>query len=248
MILSRLSDSFAEAARICADLQRLGELLGDAATELGFDYFALVHHAALSGLRPELVRMHNYPDRWLAELLECRHSDHDPVHLASRRTNIGFLWRELSSLVRLDRTHARILARSRHHGLGEGFTIPANIPGEPPASCSFAVRAGCGVPESRLRCAEVVGAHALNAARRLCPATRAPPPRLSRREVECLRLVAIGKTDWEIARIIGISRETARQYVKRARAAYQVVSRTQLAVHGLRDGLIAFEDAIPPIG
>ena len=75
-----------------------------------------------------------------------------------------------------------------------------------------------------------------------------PRPRLSRRELQCLRLIALGKTDWEIAAILGISLETARQYVKRARAAYDVVSRTQLVVHGLRDSWISFEEAIPPNG
>jgi LuxR family quorum-sensing system transcriptional regulator CciR len=48
-----------------------------------------------------------------------------------------------------------------------------------------------------------------------------------------------------ISRILGISAETARQYVKRARAAYDVVSRTQLVILGLRDEWVQFDDAIP---
>ena len=46
----------------------------------------------------------------------------------------------------------------------------------------------------------------------------------------------------------GASVETARQYVKRARAAYDVVSRAQLAACGLRDALVSFDEAIPPNG
>jgi DNA-binding CsgD family transcriptional regulator len=65
---------------------------------------------------------------------------------------------------------------------------------------------------------------------------------------ECLRLVALGKSDWEIAHILGISPHTAHQYVKRARAAYDTVSRAQLVAYGLRDAWISFEDAIPPDG
>ena len=80
------------------------------------------------------------------------------------------------------------------------------------------------------------------------PRTQAARPHLSRREIQCLQLLARGKTDWEIARILGISVETARQYVKRARAAYAVASRTQLVVHGLRDEWVTFEEAIPPSG
>ena len=54
--------------------------------------------------------------------------------------------------------------------------------------------------------------------------------------------------DWEIARILGLSLETVRQYVKRARAAYGTVSRTQLAIYGLRDAWVSFDEAIPPDG
>ena len=127
--------------------------------------------------------------------------------------------------------------------------MPANVPGEPSGSCSFAVRAGRGLPRNRLLCAELIGAHAFRAARRIHDYPgRSLHPHLSRRELECLRLVAAGKTDWEIAAILGLSVETAHHYVKSARAAYDVVSRTQLVVYGLRDAWISFEDAIPPDG
>jgi LuxR family quorum-sensing system transcriptional regulator CciR len=92
-------------------------------------------------------------------------------------------------------------------------------------------------------------AHAFRAARRIHNyPSQASHPHLSRRELQCLRLLAAGKTDWEIATILGVSVETAHHYVKSARAAYDVVSRTQLVVHGLRDALISFDDAIPPSG
>lgn len=247
--MRRLSDRFAEAAEACADLPQLGALLGDVTRELGFDYFALLDHSSLTAAHRGLVRIDNYPEDWVEELLASGLPPDDPVHVASRRSNNGFGWCELGSLIKLERRHRNILARSRHHGLGGGFTVPANVPGEPSASCSFAVRVGHELPVARLHCAESIGAHALRAARRLRALPPPPPrPRLSRREIECLRLVALGKTDWEIARILGLSVETARQYVKRARAAYDTVSRTQLAIHGLRDAWISFEDAIPPNG
>ena len=173
----------------------------------------------------------------------------DPVHLACLRTNAGFAWDELAELVPLGPVQRRILERSAHHGLGPGFTVPANVPGEPSGSCSFAVAGGRSLPASRLMSAELVGAHAFRAARRVHGFERpGAGPRLSRRERQCVGLVASGKTDWEIAAILGISHETARQYVKRARAAYDVASRAQLAACGLRDALVSFDEAIPPSG
>ena len=249
MPFSRLIDRFAEGARRCSSAATLASLLGEAVRELGFSYFALLHHASLRTRGRRLIRIDTYPSAWAEEIERRAFAADDPVHLACARTNIGFPWSELPALIPLTPRHQEILARSRRHGIGDGFTVPANVPGEPAGSCSFAMGAGIPLPPERLLCAEQIGAHAFRAARRIggLPAY-GRHPRLSRRELECLHLLAAGKTDWEIARVLGISVETAHQYVKRARAAYDVVSRTQLVVHGLRDAWISFDDAIPPDG
>jgi LuxR family quorum-sensing system transcriptional regulator CciR len=218
------------------------------ARELGFAWFALLHHASLSRDGPGLIRIDNYPAGWEHELAARKLLAEDPVHRASMRTNAGFAWNALPGLIELSADQHLILARSAAFGIGEGFTVPVNIPGEPGGSCSFAMRRGCALPARRLGCAELIGAHAFNAARRLRGRGATPRRRLSRREVQCLRLLAAGKTDWEIARILGIAVETAHHYVKSARAAYDVVSRTQLVLHAMRDGWICFDDAIPPNG
>jgi LuxR family quorum-sensing system transcriptional regulator CciR len=247
--MKRLVDRFAESAASCADLSQLRELLEDAARELGFDYFALLHHSSLRTAGASLIRIDNYPQAWAEELVSRELAHYDPVHLASRRSASGFVWQELGSIIPIAEAHNRILDRSRYHGIGAGFTVPANVPGEPSGSCSFAVRVGADLPSQRLMCAELIGAHAFRAARRIAlPPAQTKRPHLSRREIQCLRLLAVGKTDWEAATILGISVETVRQYVKRARAAYDVATRTQLVVHGLRDEWVSFDEAIPPSG
>ena len=240
---------FEEQASKCASPDDLRLLLEAATRELGFEYFALLHHRFVASESGRFIRIDNYPGGWAEELLTRHDIAADPVHLASLRTNAGFGWDELGELMPLSPSQRAILERSRHHGLGSGFTVPANVPGEPSGSCSFAVRRGRSLPERRLQCAELIGVHAFRAARRIYGLAAAGGiPRLSRRERQCLRLVAAGKPDWEIAAILGLSVETARQYVKRARAAYDVVSRAQLVACGLRDALVSFDEAIPPDG
>ena len=247
--MKRLVDRFAECATACSDREQLSTLLDDAARELGFHFFALLHHSSLSAPGSACIRIDNYPDGWVEELRSRDLAPDDPVHSASRKTSSGFAWQDMASIIRLGDRHRAILERSRYYGIGTGFTVPANVPGEPSGSCSLAVRAGAELPLRRLMCAELVGAHAFRAARRILGLPRRQVrPHLSRREIQCLRLLAAGKTDWEAARILGISVETARHYVKRARAAYDVATRTQLVVHGLRDEWVSFEDAIPPSG
>jgi LuxR family quorum-sensing system transcriptional regulator CciR len=245
--MKRLVDRFAVEASSCATSEQLHSLLGDACAELGFSHFALLHHASLLTSQPSYIRLDNYPDGWVEELTVTGLGADDPVHLASRRMNTGFAWADLGSIIELGRRQKRILSRSRHFGIDQGFTVPANVPGEPNGSCSFAMRRGRPLPVQRLLCAELIGAHAFQAARRLYRLPDPPErPHLSRRELQCLRLVALGKTDWEIALILGIGLETVRTYVKHARALYGVATRTQLAIHALRDAQISFDDAIPP--
>lgn len=241
--IKRLSDRFAALAAQCSSLEGLRVLLHDACRELGFEFFALLHHASLGADHSNLIRIDNYPESWVATLLNSGFSSDDPIHLASLRANAGFAWSEVGSLIPLGPRHKRILAASRRFGLGDGFTVPVNVPREPSGSCSFALRPGVAIPAPRLLCAEIIGNHAFKEARRLQPVQIfRPRPHLSKREIECVRLVALGKSDWEIGAILGISSETASQYVKRARLAYGVVSRTQLAVSALYDGWIGFAD------
>ena len=244
--MRRLADRFTEWASSCSSLSQLRSVLKKASAQLGFDYFALLHHSSLERSGGELVRIDNYPDGWVDELLGEGLAADDPVHFASRRSNAGFAWAEIETIVALSALQRSILSRSTRFGLGDGFTVPVNVPGEPSGSCSFAVRNGRSLPRGRLMCAELVGAHAFRAARRIhdLPRRRARP-HLSRRELECVRLAAAGKTDFEIALILGIAHETARQYLKRARAAYDVVTRSQLVVHALFDEWVGFEEVLP---
>lgn len=244
--MRRLADRFAVEASDCSTFDSLGQLLEDSARELGFDYFALVHHASLGSPAARFVRVHNYPRDWVSQLDARGGEGDDPVHSACRRASVGFSWDVVHRMTWLEPRQRGILEASRDYGLGEGFTVPVNVPGEPAGSCSFAVRRGKALPRDRLMCAELVGRCAFDAARRLLGDVLRPErPHLSRRELECLRLVATGKSDWEISVILGIGLETARHYVKRARGAYDVASRTQLVVLGLRDSWFGFEDAAP---
>jgi LuxR family quorum-sensing system transcriptional regulator CciR len=244
-----LLESFESKASDCADDPSLRDLLAEVARELGFDHVALLHHASLAGGSPDLIRLDTYPVGWEDDLAAQGLTGADPVHQACLRTSIGFAWAELPALAELGLRQRQVLERARRFDIGDGFSVPANIPGEPAGSCSFAVRVGRSLPRKLLLCAEQIGAHAFHAARRIHGYLARPRrPHLSRRERQCVRLVAAGKTDWEMAAILGLSVETVRQYVKRARAAYDVVSRAQLVACGLRDGVVRFEEAIPPDG
>lgn len=249
--LLRLAEEFAGAADEAADMAALSVHLGGVARELGFKYFALVHHVSLRRHAPSLIETSNYPPVWSERFVgECLYLD-DPVLHANQRTATAFPWHDVGRLLPLQARHRQVLEQSRREGMGEGLTVPANVPGEPNGSCSFATRIGLGLPaKPHLLCAQLIGLTAFERARTLkgLPHMGAQVPHLSRRESECLRLLVSGASDKLIARKLKLSPETTRRYIKSARAAYHAATRTELVVRALRDGLASFDDAIPPNG
>lgn len=225
----------------------LADALRAVAGELGFSYFALTHHVDIRQAPQPAIRLHNYPPGWADWFDEHRLGPSDPVHRASDLTSVGFTWSQLPRLIELTPRDREILERAGWNGIGDGFTVPAHVPGESNGSCSFATRSGEPVPEEHLAVAQLVGAFAFEAARRLWRMRRPDGPaprRLTERQRDCVLWAARGKTDWEIARVLGLSHETVIQHLKQARERYGVSKRTMLAISALFDGTISFTDVL----
>jgi len=222
----------------------LAGALADITHDLGFRYFALTHHVDLRQSN-DAIRIHNYPDGW-AEWFDAQAlGATDPVHRASNRTSVGFAWSKLAELIPLTASDQRILDLARSEGIGQGYTVPAHVPGEAHGSCSFACAPDDPFEEGQLALLQLVGAFAFEAARRM-RRDRFPngPVLLTDRQRECVMWTARGKSDWETARILGISEETVGEHLRHARERYGVSKRTLVAIHALFDGTIDFSDVL----
>lgn len=240
------AQQFALAAEAAASIGELNGLLDAIVREMGFHYFALAHHVDVVRTPQSAIRIHNYPAEWEAFFDAEELGRSDPVHRASHSRNLGFPWTMLHELIDLTHRDREIIARSKRAGLADGFTVPAHIPGESEGSCSFATTQGRSCRMEWLPLAQFVGTAAFEAARRLSGIRRTDPdrPRLSDRQRDCIYWAARGKSDWEISQILGISHDTAIQYMKEARGRYGVANRTQLAIRALYDGALTFTDAL----
>ena len=239
-------DAFVRAVAELDSDEELADLLEAISAELGFRYFALTHHVDLRAAPRPTIRLHNYPPGWVDYFDGQKLGASDPVHRASHLTTVGFSWSELGRMIQLTPRDLDILQRAGANGIGDGYTVPAHIPGESNGSCSFATGAGETLPYEHLATAHLVGAFAFEAARRVWRVREAagPPPRLTDRQRDCLVWAARGKSDWEIGRILGVGEETVTQHLKTARERYGVAKRTQLVVQALFDGTISFLDIV----
>ena len=175
----------------------------------------------------------------------------DPILHACMKSAVGFAWENVTDIIPLSKHQRAILESARREGIGEGFTVPINIPGEVNGSCSFATRFGKSLPHKHLMLAQLVGSFAFQAARRLrqkdSAAADKPLPVLTARQRECVVLVGSGKTDWEIGVILGLKEDTVTKYLNAARERYGVARRMQLVVAAIYDGQISLNELQCPL-
>ena len=238
-------EAFVRDVRRLKTEDELAEALGEVANDLGFRFFALTHHVDVRQ-SSAAIRLHNYPSGWAEWFDDQSLGGADPVHRASNLTSVGFAWSKLDELIALTPGDRKILDLARGEGIGDGFTVPAHVPGEAHGSCSFAAERGNLLREEHLPLAQLVGAFAFESARcmRRLREPGSPLPRLTDRQRECVMWAARGKSDWEISQILGVGHETVIQHLKQARERYGVGKRTLLAVHALFDGTIGFLDVL----
>ncbi len=237
-------DAFVRDIRSLETEAELTIALAEIASELGCRYFALTHHVDVRR-SSAAIRLHNYPDDWAHWFDEQALATSDPVHRATNLTSVGFAWSTLPEMIALTPADQRVLEAARRAGIGDGFTVPAHVPGEAHGSVSFAAAAGQTLDATRFPLLQLVGAFAFEAARRM-RRERFPdaPVRLTDRQRDCVMLAARGKSDWEIAKVLGVSEATVGEHLRHAYERYGVGKRTLVAVHALFDGTIGFLDVL----
>jgi LuxR family quorum-sensing system transcriptional regulator CciR len=188
------------------------------------------------------VMMVDYPQAWLEHYSQNNFAANDPVFSAACRQALPFQWTDERFCAGLEPVQRTMLREAAEAGLKDGLTIPIHAPGALPASCSLAIGRDGIDPLSTLK-AQWYAVYAHEAARRLAGVVRpARRPVLSRRERQCIALIAQGKDDYAVSVILGISEHTAHNTIRRAMRKYGVATRVQAFVRALRDGEVRLED------
>ena len=237
-------DAFVRDVRELETEEALAGALADVSRDLGFRYFALTHHVDIRH-SSAAIRIHNYPEGWADWFDGQSLGSTDPVHRATNVTSVGFTWSKLPEMIALTDKDRQILELARREGIGEGFTVPAHVPGEAHGSCSFACVTGERFADEHLALLQLVGAYAFEAARRMRRSRfSSGPVQLTDRQRDCVIWAARGKSDWEIAQVLGVSEATVGEHLRHAYERYGVGKRTLVTVHALFDGTIGFLDVL----
>jgi LuxR family transcriptional regulator, quorum-sensing system regulator CciR len=231
------------------DMTALRGAIEDSCRDLGFDYFAIVHHIRFGRPSKDKVRLSNYPLEWVG-MLRQNEGFQEPVLRAAERTSTGFVWSRLGELVPLGEAERSYMERAARHGLAEGFTVPNHVPGETFGSCHFAVTKRSDFPVESLPAAQSLGCFAFEAARRLIHEQQQPSEDyvvaapLTERQRDCVVFAARGKSDSVIAQLLNLHPKTVNEHMEAAKRRYSVATRAQLIVRALFKSEICFSEVL----
>ena len=207
----------------------------------GFAYSAGGGWTGYGTRRAYRFYFNNRPADWRQpyEIKRLFDVDPFPIEAASRRTNF-MLSEEIDRFRGFSRQASELVDAALAYGWREVMGFPIHGPGDYQGLVTMSSKEPvCLSPADRAvlhamafaiheRCHKTIG---------LGMRTK-PLSNFTARELECMRWVAAGKSDSEIAAIIGISPSTAHFHVEKVKKKLETKSRTEAVALLLLDGLI----------
>lgn len=238
------TSSVVKTLRSTISQRDLAEFMKAVTLDMGFHFFALIHHDDLRDSPPGRVDIKEYPPAITERLIGQKLYRRDPVIRGCIFADGAFQWSELDTLIVLDRRDHDSLAIGAREGLNDGITVPCSRLGECSGSCTFAGAVQSDRVGARLGMAQMVGVFAFQAARRLTGSTDEPRalPRLHPKPRDCVILAGRGLSNKEIARALALTPRTVDGYLTEARRLFEAHDRTELVVSAVLAGEIGVHE------
>jgi LuxR family quorum sensing-dependent transcriptional regulator len=210
------------------------------AERIGFDVGAGGAWIGVGSNRKSRFFFVNWPTAWL-EIYQANLWFQIDVMLIEARRRVGPFWfRNIVEHFKLTSRQKELCETFYAFGWKDCFAVPIHGPGSLQGLVTLATRqdlalsaADCAVLEmmsraiwERCRLAEGFG---VSDPRR---------PQLSSREIECLQWAAAGKSDTDIAAIVGIKPATAHFHIEQAKKRFGVKTRVEAVAAGVLHGMI----------
>ena len=186
----------------------------------------------------------NYPDDWIERYDHKNYYFVDPLLRTAWREYSPFRWDRLDVAEKLSKQQQAMFADARAVGMRKGMTIPLHGP----ADGLFALTIGGDMSDEDFDYCwsnhrmDLFTVAAFSHETIMHQATRpndVSSVNLSNREVQCLTWTSQGKTTWEISRILKISEDTTRYYLREATRKLGVHSKHHAVVKAIGIGLIS---------
>ncbi|MBX7480900.1 helix-turn-helix transcriptional regulator [Qipengyuania qiaonensis] len=223
----------------CPDRGTLFDMLWHHFRAMGFGAFGYIVPSRQDPGKT-VLDMRGFPADWQAiyEAEGLSKSDPFPQHVARHLRPLRLS--KIEDETTLSTAEREFIERSRAAGVTDGFLIPTFGVHQHMGMFALGQVTDPGVLDTAdLDEIEVIVQAAHTRLDQLETQSRAIRPRLAPREVEILHWIARGKTNAEIARIVGIGLPTVSTYIQRLFGKLEVTDRSAAAVKGLKYGIIS---------
>lgn len=185
------------------------------------------------------VLLCDWPKDWMERYVAMNYVDRDPLVTYMKRSPSSVFWHDAIDRVGADGEARRVYGDAGEFKLNDGFAMPLiTLEGE----VVMVSLGGEDVELSReaIGVISLASTYAVGRAMQLLTApTIEHRPGLTDREKECMRWAALGKSEWEISQILGISEHTSEKHLLNAKAKLGATNRVQAVAEAIRHGYIS---------
>ncbi len=234
-------DDFFLAAKSVRTKSHLFELFAAAVAQEGFDLveFSVQYDPEIPPGHCGIGALSHFPVAWRQVYLDRSYAKFDPVLRRVSGLSPPFWWKDLPRSEPLTAQQEGVLKAAKSFGLHDGLTIPFRGPAVQKAAVSMA-RSAPSRQSIDLDRLVAISNHFFGVYKRLFGLSAALPSMavLSDREAAILVRAAHGRTDGEIASVLGIQPTTIHYHWKSIFLKLEASTRTQAVAYALRDGMI----------
>jgi len=193
-----------------------------------------------SGQQKQHVLLCDWPVEWLERYVARNYVAHDPVVSHMKQLQAPFQWREAAQGISFDKSSDEVMGDAGAFKLRDGLAFPLiTLDGQ-------IVMVSLGGEAVQLSGAEfglvsLVSTYAVGRAMQIhtMATSTIDHIELTPRERECLQWAAVGKSEWEISQILGISEHTSEKHLLNAKSKLGAVNRVQAVAEAIRRGYIS---------
>jgi len=232
-------DAFIRQTLLIQETADLKRFFSDFMAAFGFDLIA--YHYLAEGFKKLSMekgfRISKFPESFIKLYLKKGAFDYDPLMEETRRRSVPFHWYDVQDRSDLTAAQKDFFESMRAIGVKDGIAIP--VYARPGDIAYFSL--GSTRDEVSLSKAEMLELQAIcqQMHLRYNELTKtAAPPKLSRRELQVLELIAQGKSNSVMGDLLGISPNTIDTLVRRCFEKLGVSSRVEAALAGVAMGII----------
>ncbi len=230
---------FSDAMDATCNCDELVACFAELVDRLGMDRFQLFEISSVGLCWREQLVIGTFPESFLDRFWQERRTFDSAFIRYARLYGRPFRASEVLASPKLSRREREGVVKATAEGLGDGVVLP--LKGRLNRISLLAIAGNPEIlREGQIRMLSYLSQHFYQ---RACALTEGEaehsrfhdPGVLSARERECLTWVGLGKTDWEIGKILGISKRTVRYHVENAVTKLEASSRLQAVIIAMRN-------------